>query len=108
MLSKKNLLNREEIRFLTSQKINPIQGQYFGLIFRPSQDSKFGIIVSNKISNKAVQRNRIKRLLLLAVKESKLFGLKGNFLFLAKKNSIFVSISETERDLEIFREKLRI
>ena len=106
MLSKKNLLKRVEIRDLTSQKINPIQGQYFGLIYFPSTEaSKFAVIISKKIASKAVERNRIKRLLYRAI-GNKLIERKGMFLFLAKKNCVNGKLEEFERDMENFQLKV--
>jgi ribonuclease P protein component len=49
------------------------QSDSFGILVRDRKDnnpSKFGIIVSTKISKKAVDRNRIKRMLREAIKES--------------------------------------
>lgn len=106
MLSRKYLLSREEIRFLTSKRISPIQGRYFGLIFSPSEETcKFGVIISKKISLKAVERNRIKRLLFRVI-GSQLLGMKGLFLFLAKKDSINGKLEVFLKELEEFKNKL--
>lgn len=40
-----------------------VQGKYFGLSYLRSEgETRVGVIVSNKVSKKAVERNRIKRL----------------------------------------------
>jgi len=106
VFSKKNLLSRQEIIFLTSQKISPSQGKYFGLIYSPSEVAlKFGVIISKKISSKAVTRNKIKRLLYLAIK-NKFFFNKGLFLFLAKKNSADGNLDDFEKEVAGFKNKL--
>lgn len=76
MLSKENRLSRIEIEELKAKKIVLLQGRFFGLIFQKQKGvSKFALIVSNKISNKATIRNKIKRLFFKAV-ENKLLRSK--------------------------------
>ena len=104
MLTKKKRLNRQEIKLLKdpSRKNKIIQGSFFGLIFQEnSQKSKFGVIVSNKISGKAVERNRIKRLLYQAVKD-KMADKTGHFLFLAKRSCLGADLESFKKELENF------
>lgn len=65
-----------------------IQGKFLGLAVYRGEDgpAKLGIIVSNKISKKAVVRNRVKRILRRAARDYMLTAPSGLLLvFLAKK-----------------------
>jgi len=104
MLPKKNRLGKKEINEL-KKDARIIQGQFFGLIFKPGQESKFGLIISNNISKKATERNKTKRLLFGAVKK-RLSLHKGSFLFLAKKNSLSLDHSLVEREVETLLGKI--
>jgi len=100
MLPKKNRLTKKEIIELKEKKPKIIQGNYFGLVYLPKEnEKKVGIILSGKISKKAVERNKIKRQLFRALEES-LFNKSGWFLFLAKKTSV-------EGNLEGFRKEVK-
>lgn len=104
MLAKNKRLNRQEIAFLKDlgRKEKIIQGSFFGLVFqKTNQSSKFGVIISNKISSRAVERNRIKRLLYQAI-GNKMADDTGLFLFLAKKPCLEASLESFEKELENF------
>ncbi len=104
MLAKTWRLNRQEIMLLKdpSRKNKIVQGSFFGLIFQEnSKKGKFGVIVSNKISSKAVERNRIRRLLYQAVKD-KMMDKTGFFLFLAKKSCLGADLESFKKELENF------
>ncbi|RJR25579.1 hypothetical protein C4578_01240 [Candidatus Microgenomates bacterium] len=106
MLSGKNRLDKKEISKLREEKLPVLQGRYLGLIYKPANEKKFSLIVSSKISRKAVERNRIKRLFYNTLKES-FFDLSGFFLFLAKKNIIAAKKEDLTLDLEGFKTKVR-
>lgn len=108
MLPKKNRLTRKEISALKTGKNRVFQGQLFGLVFEKPKDQtgingekKYGLIISNKISKKATQRNKIKRLLYRAIKKG-FFVKPGKFLFLAKKSSIKATVLDLEKEVEKF------
>jgi ribonuclease P protein component len=104
MLAKNRRLDRAEVTLLkdSSRKNRLIQGSFFGLVFQENnKESKFGVIISNKISSKAVERNRIKRLLYQAVKE-KMMGKTGYFLFLAKKSCLGANLESFKKEMEDF------
>ncbi len=66
MLPKINRLRGNEIFERVKKQGFIIQGDIFGLAIYNRKDkdpSRFGFVVSNKISKKAVERNRIKRIL---------------------------------------------
>lgn len=108
MVKKERRLNRTEIELLKkpSRETKNLQGVFFGLIYKSgSEPARFGLIISKKISPKAVERNRVKRLLYRAI-EKELLGEKGLFLFLAKRNSINGKLEEFVKEIEEFRNKL--
>lgn len=106
MLARKYRLSRKEIVELKERKPQIIQGSYFGLIYQPQPgEKKFAAIVSTKISRKATERNRIKRMLFSVVGEV-LFDREGKFLFLAKKKSLEGTREDFLKEAEDFRKKL--
>lgn len=106
MLPKINRLTRQELEELKKAQKVIIQGKYFGLIYQPkSGGTKFGVIVSNNISKKAVLRNRIKRLLYRYVGKY-LLASEGFFLFLAKRQSLGMSIPQAEEEILFFKNKV--
>ncbi len=107
MLAKTWRLNRQEIAFLKdpNRKEKIVQGSFFGLVFQETnQSGKFGVIISNKISSRAVKRNRIKRLLYRAI-GNKMADRTGLFLFLAKKPCLEASLESFEKELDGFMKK---
>ncbi len=107
MLPKKNRLSRKEVSEIKGKSLRLLQGKYFGLAFYPvKSERKFGVILSAKISKKAVERNRIKRLLFLVIEENP-FKEEGWFLFLAKKPSTEAKKADFEEEIRSFQLKLR-
>lgn len=102
MLAGKNRLNKKEIDQLREEKLPVLQGKFLGLVFKPSEEKKFSLVVSSKISKKAVVRNKTKRVFYDAIKEN-FFDLNGMFLFLAKKNIIEAKKEDIANDLEGLR-----
>lgn len=75
-----------------------IQRKAFGICLYKRDDteiSRFGFIVSTRISKRATERNRIKRILREAI-QSMLFDIKSSFdiLFLAKKVLVDMSTDD--------------
>lgn len=108
MLKKESRLSRVEIQTLklSSKQNKVIQGKFFGLIYqKTNQPGKFGLIISNKVVAKAVERNKIKRLLYFAVNKN-LSSSKGQFLFLAKRNCANASLEEFEKEMEFFQNNI--
>ena len=71
MLARKFILTGETEFARVKQEGRVIQSESFGTSFIKKEGlSKFGFIVSNKISNSAVARNRIKRALKEAVRQT--------------------------------------
>jgi ribonuclease P protein component len=85
------------------------QSPLFGLSVVENSDKglKFATIISKKISKKAVDRNRIKRLLMEAVKENIELLKDRNIkaVFLAKKTLLDKRFAEVENEVKkIFKE----
>ncbi len=73
------------------------------VVFREGGDmpSRVGFIISNKISKKAVVRNRVRRILREAVRENLLLLPKGViFIFLAKRGIIDRSVEEISGEVK--------
>lgn len=106
MLPKKFRLQRREIEELKSLRNKIIQGSFFGLIYQklPSE-RKFALIISNKISNKATVRNKIKRLFYRVLEKEQL-SLEGKFLFLAKKSCLTANLEDFEAEVKSFKSRL--
>jgi len=85
-----------------------VQAEAFGLAFLSREDeevSKFGFVVSTKVSKEAVQRNRIKRALSEAVRFLTSDIKKGyDVVFLAKQRALQMS---TDQMMNEVRETIR-
>ncbi len=82
-----------------------ISTPFFGLLVKPqnlpSHFSRFGFIVSTKISRLSTRRNRIKRLLRQAVRLNlPKFPSFLDIVFLAKKNLLGKPLSQIDSDLK--------
>jgi ribonuclease P protein component len=91
MLSFKHRLTKGKDFEKTKEKGDLYQGRLFGLVVLRRKDkgpSRFGFVVSTKISKKAVMRNRIKRILREIVGQELDKVNKGfDVLFLVKKKA---------------------
>ncbi len=80
------------------------QSKSFGLRFfdrGDTQYSRFGVVVSNKISKEATQRNRIKRAFREAIRQSMGYINRGlDVVFLAKKISLSESTDELMHEVK--------
>jgi ribonuclease P protein component len=88
------------------KKVRRIGGQWFDLVVRDqiSLRETPRIVVSLKISKKATERNRIKRLLKVAVFKNKSFFEGKNITFIVKAN---FSKSKSEEVGEVLRKQLQ-
>ena len=71
--------------------------------FDETKEIKFGFVISNKISKKAVDRNKIKRRIseVLVIKMDK-FKMGTKIIFLAKKSLLKAKIEEIEKEIDKF------
>lgn len=100
MLPKKNRLSRNDILLIKKERIRPIYGECFTLIYKKSDVFKAGIISSIKTVGKPHIRNKIKRVLFELLRKQ---GIKsGQYLFISKKNSSEYVESQFAADLEKF------
>lgn len=108
MLPKKNRLS-EERDFEELKKAGKIApGRFFGLLKKENGIgvTRFGFIVSTKVSKKAVERNRVKRLLRASCRNLLKEVKEGfDFLLLAKKNLSQASQEQVQEDLKTILEK---
>lgn len=110
MLPKKNRLTKKVDFERAMREGSLAQGRLFGLLVYKEQgqgDPRIGFIVSNKISKKATQRNRAKRLLREAV-TSRLSEIPNQtvLVFLARKTILGKSKKEVEKEVARVLDKL--
>jgi len=88
------------------KKVRRIGGQWFDLVVKDKISSKETprIVVSLKISKKATERNRIKRLLRVAVFKNKAFFEDKKTTFIVKIN---FSKSKSQEVGEVLRKQLQ-
>lgn len=63
-MPKRLRLDRAEIEAILSQRPRRIHGALFSLVYapvKPNETGKYACVVSKKVANKAVDRNRIRR-----------------------------------------------
>lgn len=103
MLKKINRISKkkefEEIR----EKGVVYQFPFFGLavLKKKDKEKKFGFIISKKISKRAVDRNRIKRLLAQGIKQN-LENFEEGFrgIFLVKRNILDRKFDEIKKEVD--------
>jgi ribonuclease P protein component len=89
MLARQNRLSGKSVFERVKKRGNIWQSKTFGVGFLERKDvnpSRFGFVVSTKVSKRASHRNRIKRILRDAVRDN-LLNIKSGYdiIFLAKK-----------------------
>lgn len=94
---KKEFRLRKKCEFLElKEKGRKINSSLFGLVYLKSEKSKFGWIVSKRISKKAVDRNKIRRRLAEVVKNNWIDGFK--ILLLVRPEILDKKLIEIERE----------
>lgn len=110
MLAKVNRLTNSDLFAKIRNSGKFYQGVNFGAAYLKkdiNEPSKFGFIVSNKISKSAVARNKIKRLLRNAVGENLKACQNGyDIIFLAKKSISDVTQDKLVSEVSTFFDKL--
>ncbi|MBM3205937.1 ribonuclease P protein component [Candidatus Shapirobacteria bacterium] len=89
------------------------QGKFFGLLLSPQETplphSRFAIIVSNKVSKKAVVRNKLRRYLSEVLKDY-WFQIRKGFdgVFLLKKTAVGVSFQSFQKEVQLLLKKAKL
>lgn len=106
MLPTQNSLTKTEDFEKVKSKGKLLQSNSFALAVMKRGDekpSRFGFVVSTKISKQATLRNRVKRALREAVRQSLFYIIKEHdFVFLAKGIIVKMSTSEIMREVQQF------
>lgn len=110
MFSQKNRLRKNEEVLQTIKKGVNLKTSFFNVKYlKTNEDFKITVVVSKKISKKAVERNRVKRIFRASIqnflnnkKNDKNFSLKWNFVFFPFSQCI----DKKSSDLDFFIEKI--
>ena len=93
------------------RKGRKMQGEFLTLIFLKNRNgiSRFGVVVSGKVSKKATERNRIKRKITEIIRKD-FADFKGgfDFLILAKPESLSKKSDNLKKDLMSILRKIRV
>jgi ribonuclease P protein component len=87
------------------EKGRRLSSSLFGLVYLKSNETKFGWIISKKISKKAVDRNKIRRRLAEVVKNNWIDGYK--ILFLVRSEIVDKKLIEIESEWKKLMEVLK-
>lgn len=105
MLPKRFRLSKEEFQEVRG-KGRLVSGKFMGILIQASgfaqpDNSKAGLIVSKKISNKAVVRNKLKRRLRAALQATlPLVSPTFHIVILPNKKSVGVTVKELEEEIK--------
>ena len=83
---------------------------FFGVVVENKNDDlvKFGMVISKKVSKRAVDRNKIKRRLMEVLgKRLDKFKVGLRVLFLVKKAAVEVSVTDLEKEVDRLISKIR-
>lgn len=102
MLPKENRLTELSDFERIKKEGKVIRGNFFFLSFLENNltFSRFGIIVSKRLSNKAVKRNRIKRLIREFIRNNLLSAFGGYDVVIVAKKSVLEKEEEISKELK--------
>jgi len=110
VLKKVNRIQKRSEFEVLRDKGKLVPGNLFGMSFlkEGEEENRFGFVISKKISRKAVDRNRIKRLLSESVKVNldKMKSKGNKVAFLAKKTILGKKMDEVETEVRGMLEKI--
>ena len=87
-----------------------VPGNLAGMLWLKEEtedENRYGFVISKKISKRAVDRNKIKRLLSEAVKKNEVGGKGYKIVFLAKKSLLGKKFAEVEKETVIMLAKIK-
>ena len=96
MLKKEFRLKKRSEFTELKEKGQLLRSPLFGLVYMKSEETKFGWIVSKKISKKAVERNRVRRLMSEVARKNWVDGYK--VLVLTKPEILKKKFEEIEEE----------
>lgn len=102
MLAKDSILKKRSDFLLIKEKGSLYQSPLFGmLVLRSREERKIGFIISKKISKRAVDRNKIRRLLAESVRFD-LDNINSNVwvVFLVKRRILGLKFGEVRNEVE--------
>jgi ribonuclease P protein component len=105
VLKRENRIRSKKEFFEIKNKGRVLYSPFFGwLIYKENDDlKKFGFIVSKKISKKAVDRNRIRRILSEIVRKNlDKFENGTRLVFLTKQEILGKKMTEVEKEINKF------
>ncbi|NPA54475.1 MAG: ribonuclease P protein component [Aquificae bacterium] len=104
-------LKGKEIKNILSQPLPKVKTKTFIAIFKGNNLGfpRFAFIVSKKLSKKAVERNRAKRLLKEAIRKEYQFfeNLSFDIVFIGRKFILNSKLQDVLKDIETFLKTLR-
>ncbi len=102
MLKKINRIDKKKDFGEVMEKGRLWQSPFFGLkVLKGGDGVKFGFVISRKISKKAVDRNKIKRVLAEVVrKKMESEKVEGRMIFLIKKKALGVKYKDFEVEID--------
>ncbi len=101
MLSKKHRLSKSADVKQTTARGRSFFNSYFVLKIAPSkEEAKVTFITSVKVSKKAVDRNRVKRILREEMRKSITQFKPGNYVFIIKRSAVSATPTELREALQ--------
>lgn len=112
MLKKVNRIQKRRDFELLKEKGQMVPGDLAGMLWLKDggeAENRFGFIISKRISKRAVDRNRIKRLLSEAIKTNldKVKSKGNKVVFLAKKTMLGKKMAEVVPGITAMLEKIK-
>lgn len=86
-------------KFSNLKTIKRIQSKNFEIVLKSGNQFKLGVIVSKKVSKKAVDRNRIKRIIHEGVKDI-IVNFGKPMIIIVKSNISDLKMSEVKQEIE--------
>lgn len=103
MLKKENRLSCRKDFLEVKEKGRMLPSSLFSLVLLKKEDKvkQFGTIISKKISKRAVDRNKIRRLIMESLKKNwSLIEEGSRGIFLVKKKILGVSLEKIEKEVK--------